>query len=372
MRDERNIKLAKNIIEYSIELQKGEKLFISIEGEDGLPLALELMKLAYEIGAKPYYDIMDYRLMREMLLNANEEQVLMWKEHDLLKMKDADCYVGISACENRYELSRIPIEKMQLYTKEYLTPVHLEERVKNTRWCILRYPNCALAQSSKMSMEEFEEFYYHSCNVDYYKLSKAADALVELMNKTDKVHIIGKDTDLSFSIKGIGAQKYVGKLNLPDGEVASAPVRDSVNGYITYNTESRFNGGEFANIYFEFKDGKIVKATSNDTEKLNKLLDIDEGARYIGEFAFGLNPYIEKPIGDVLFDEKVKGSFHFTPGECLKESDNGNHSSIHWDIVCIQTSDYGGGEIFFDDVLIRKDGEFVLDELKPLNSENLK
>ena len=372
MRDERNIKLAKNILEYSINLKKDEKLFINIEGEEGLPLAHEIIKLAYEIGAKPYYEIMSYKLLREMLINATKEQVIMWREHDLLKMKEADCYIGISACENRYELSNIPAEKMQLYTKEYLAPVHLEERVKNTRWCILRYPNNSIAQASKMSLEKFEDFYYASCNVDYDKMSKAADSLVELMNKTDKVHILGKDTDLTFSIKGIGAEKYVGNLNLPDGEVASAPVKNSVNGYITYNTEIKCNGGDFTNIRFEFKDGKIVKATSNDTEKINKLLDIDEGARYIGEFALGLNPYIEKPIGDVLFDEKVKGSFHFTPGDCLEKSDNGNHSAIHWDIVCIQTPEYGGGEIWFDDKLIRKDGEFVIEELKALNSENLK
>lgn len=372
MKDERNIKLAENILKYSLKVKKNEKLFVNIEGEEGIPLAQEIIKLAYKIGAKPYYEIMSYRLLKEMLMNATEEQVAMWRKQDLIKMEEADCYVGISACENRYELSNIPVEKMQIYTQEYLAPVHLEERVKNTRWCILRYPNNSLAQASKMSLENFENFYYKACNIDYDKMSRAADSLVELMNKTDKVHIIGKDTDLIFSIKGINAEKYVGNLNLPDGEVATAPVRDSVNGYITYNTESNCNGGEFKDIRFEFENGKIIKASSNDTEKLNKILDIDDGARYIGEFALGLNPYIDKPIGDVLFDEKVKGSFHFTPGECLEKSYNGNHSAIHWDIVCIQTIEYGGGEIWFDDILVRKDGEFVLNELKSLNCENLK
>ena len=197
------------------------------------------------------------------------------------------------------------------------------------------------------------------------------DSLVDLMNKTKNVHIVGKDTDLTFSIEGIPAEKYMGTYNIPDGEVATAPIKTSVNGYLTYNTETRYNGVLFNNIRFEFKDGKIVNATANKTKELNEILNTDEGSRYIGEFALGLNPYIERPIGDTLFDEKIKGSFHFTPGDSLEESDNGNRSSIHWDIVNIQTPEYGGGEIWFDDILIRKDGKFVLEELKSLNPENL-
>ena len=250
-------------------------------------------------------------------------------------------------------------------------PVHFEERAKNTKWCILRYPNYSMAQINNMNIDDFENFYFNVCTLDYEKMSKEMDNLVDLMNNTDKVHIIGANTDLTFSIKGIPAEKYTGTFNIPDGEVASAPVKESVNGYITYNTETRYNGILFNNIRFEFKNGKIIKATANKTKELNEILDTDEGSRYIGEFALGLNPYIEKPIGDTLFDEKVKGSFHFTPGDSLEESDNGNRSAIHWDIVNIQSPEYGGGEIYFDDVLVRKDGRFVLEKLKGLNPENL-
>ena len=228
-----------------------------------------------------------------------------------------------------------------------------------------------MAQMSRMSLEKFEDFYFHVCNVDYTKMEKAMNPLVELMNKTDKVHILGKDTDLIFSIKGIPAEKYFGTYNIPDGEVATAPIKTSVNGYITYNTETTYNGITFNNVKFEFKNGKIIKATANKEKEINEILDTDEGARYIGEFALGLNPYIENAIGDTLFDEKIRGSFHFTPGDSLEESDNGNRSAIHWDIVHIQTPEYGGGEIWFDDVLVRKDGKFVLKELEGLNPENL-
>ena len=371
MRDIRIERLTSNLLRHSINLQKGEKILIEIIGMDAIPLGKELIRQAENIGAIPFFNIIDYEIMREMLRNGTEQQMQIYAKHDLQRMKDMDAYIGIRASTNTAELNGVSKERMEIYNKYYNLPVHFEERVKNTKWCILRYPNASMAQMSNMNTEEFEGFYFNVCTLDYNKMSKAMDPLVDLMNKTKNVHIIGEETDLTFSIEGIPAEKYMGTFNIPDGEVATSPVRNSVNGYITYNTETRYNGILFNNIRFEFKDGKIVKAISNKTKELNEILDTDEGGRYIGEFALGLNPYIEKPIGDTLFDEKIKGSFHFTPGDSLEESDNGNRSSIHWDIVNIQTPEYGGGEIWFDDVLVRKDGIFVLDELKPLNPENL-
>jgi aminopeptidase len=229
-----------------------------------------------------------------------------------------------------------------------------------------------MAQLGGMNTEKFADFYYDVCTLDYKKMSDAMDNLVELMNRTDKVHIKGEGTDLSFSIKDIPAIKCAGEMNIPDGEVFTAPVRDSVNGYVTFNTPSVHEGKTFENIRLEFEKGKIVKATANYTEHLNKTLDTDEGARYVGEFAIGVNPYILDPMKDTLFDEKICGSFHFTPGTCYDEAPNGNNSAIHWDLVCIQTEQYGGGEIWFDDTLIRKNGIFVIEQLLCLNPENLK
>lgn len=367
MKDTRIEKLANHLLTYSIQIKQGENVLIELLGEDGVPLAKELIKKAEELGAKPYFNIVNYEILRVILENATEEQIKLYAKHDQMRMKDMDAYIGIRANSNSSELSGIPKGRIELYNKYYTVPVHFEERVKNTRWCILRYPNASMAQMAKMNQDEFEDFYFKVCNLDYAKMSKAMDALKDLMNRTDKVHILGTGTDLTFSMKGIPAEKYVGTFNIPDGEVASAPVKTSVNGYISYNTETTYHGITFYNIRFEFKEGKIVKATSNKTRELNEILDVDEGARYIGEFALGLNPYMEKSIGDTLFDEKVKGSFHFTPGDSLEESDNGNRSSIHWDIVNMQTPEHGGGEIYFDGVLVRKDGRFVLPELEELN-----
>ena len=369
--DKRIIKLAYNLLNHSVKLKKGEKILIEMMGVECIEIAVELIKQAKQIGAIPLFNIIDYKVLKELLLNCNEEQIKEYAKYDYEKMKETDAYIGIRSA-NPKELEGISKESIEIYNKYYLTPVHFNERVKNTKWCILRYPSKWLAKLAKMSLEDFTDFFYNVCTIDYDKMEKAMEPLKNLLTNTKTVYIKGAGTDLKFSVEGITAQKYFGTYNIPDGEVASCPTKYSANGYITYNTETVYNGITFKNIYFELKNGKIIKAEAGDkTKELNDILDTDEGARYIGEFAFGLNPYIKNTIGDTLFDEKVAGSFHFTPGTALEESDNGNRSNIHWDIVCIQTQEFGGGEIYFDNVLIRKDGKFVLEELKALNPENL-
>lgn len=370
MKDPRNSLLAHNLINYSCELKEGEKLLIEVQGVE-TPLIKDLIKETYKAKAIPFVTIKDNEYKRELLMGASKEQIEMMAKYEALRMKDMDAYISVRASRNGSELSDVPEEKMNLFNKYFQAPVHSDIRVPNTKWCVLRYPNYSMAQSADMSTEAFEDFYYKVCNLDYSKMSKAMDSLVNLMNKTDKVRLTGPGTDLIFSIKDIPAIKCDGKMNIPDGEVYTAPVKNSINGTLSYNTPSVYNGFSFDNIKFEFKDGKIINATANNTERINSILDTDAGARYIGEFAIGVNPYILHPMKDTLFDEKIAGSIHFTPGASYDDAPNGNKSAIHWDLVLIQRSDYGGGEIYFDDVLIRKDGIFVIDELKCLNPENL-
>lgn len=368
--DSRIKELAHNLIHYSCDLKPKEKVLIHVFGSSAYPLARQLVKEAYQAGGVPYVQLEDYSIHRELLLGCTEEQLKYSNALELERMKGMDAYIGIRASDNISELSDVPHEKLQLNTATG-TAV-LNERVNNTKWVVLRYPNHSMAQLANVSLESFEDFYFNVCNLDYNKMSKAMDALVELMNRTDKVRIVGEGTDLRFSIKGIPAIKCDGTRNIPDGEVYTAPVKNSIQGHVTFNTPSVYQGFTYENIYFEFKDGKIVKATANDTEKINAILDMDDGCRYLGEFAIGVNPYILHPMKDTLFDEKIMGSVHLTPGRCYEEASNGNESQIHWDLVYIQTPEYGGGEIYFDDVLIRKDGVFVIDALTALNSENLK
>lgn len=368
--DQRIRELAKNLIGYSTNLQKGEKILIEMF-DDGLPLTKALVEEVYRVGGIPFVTVKNNKVIRELLKEATIDQLTMIAEWEAARMSSMDAYIAIRAAENTSELSDISSEKIQLYQKYWNKPVHTDIRVPKTKWCVLRYPNNAMAQSANTSLETFEDFYFNVCNLNYGKMAQAMEPLIELINKTDKVRIIGPGTDLNFSIKGIPAIKCSGSRNIPDGEVYTAPIKDSVNGCLSYNTPSIQGGFTYENIRFEFINGKIVKATANDNEKINKLLDTDEGARYIGEFALGVNPYITAPMKDTLFDEKIKGSFHFTPGNAYDNAFNGNRSAIHWDIVCIQTPEYGGGEIWFDDRLIRKDGTFVVAELKGLNPENL-
>lgn len=370
MKDPRIEQLAYNLINYAVELKAGEKILIENIGTD-MPLAKELVKQAYKAGGVPFLTLKNNEMLRVLLSECTREQIEAMASYELARMKEMDAYIGIRAGENVSELGGVPSDRMSIYMKHFQKPVHSEQRVGHTKWCILRYPNHSMAQLANMPTDDFEELYFKVCNLDYSKMSKAMDNLVKYMERTDKVRIIGKDTDLSFSIKGFPAIKCDGRLNIPDGEVFTAPVRNSVNGVLTYNTPAVYQGFTYENIRLEFKDGKIVKATANDTERINRIFDMDEGARYIGEFSLGVNPYIEKPMKDTLFDEKIKGSIHFTPGNSYDECDNGNRSAIHWDLVYIQRPEYGGGEIWFDDVLIRKDGIFVPDELKCLNPENL-
>ncbi|WP_300741160.1 aminopeptidase [uncultured Brachyspira sp.] len=374
MKDSRIEKLAKNIVTYSCKLKKGEKVLIKCYGEgEERNLVNAIIKEVYKVGASPFVWNHDPHILRELLKQCNEEQMKIWAKSDLMLMKEMDAYVGIWGGLNSSESSSVKMENHAIYEKFYLDPVHMKERVKNTKWVVMNYPTPAMAQQASMSTDEFEDFYFKVCNLDYSKMSKAMDNLVKLMNKTDRVRIVGKDTDLTFSIKDIPAIKCAGELNIPDGEVYTAPVKNSVNGILSYNTPSLYSDGfTYENIKFEFKNGKIIDATCNDTNRINKILDSDAGARYIGEFAIGVNPYITEPMKDILFDEKIMGSFHFTPGACYDDASNGNSSKIHWDLVCIQTKKYGGGEIYFDDKLIRKDGLFVIDSLKCLNPNNLK
>jgi aminopeptidase len=280
-------------------------------------------------------------------------------------MRKMDAYIALRGSNNVTELSDVPAKQMQLMAKR-MRPVQ-DQRVKKTKWVVLRWPTPSMAQLAGMSTEAFEDFYFEVCTLDYGKLQPGMKALKALMERTDCVEIKGTGTDVRFSIKGIPAVICGGDRNIPDGEVFSCPVKNSVQGCVTFNAPSIYQSTGFDGIRLEFRDGKIVDATSNHTEKLNKILDSDAGARYLGEFSLGFNPHVLQPMRDILFDEKIAGSFHLTPGQAYEEADNGNRSQVHWDMVNIQRPDYGGGEIYFDGKLIRRDGEFLPKQLRSLN-----
>ena len=365
MKDARNEVLANILLTYSVELQPGDTLLIDVKGQDTLELAREIIKQASGIGAVPVWLYNDWSLWRQFIKYAAEGQFKALAKVHLKLMKECDAWLGLFAQDNPFDLADIDAQQLRMFKTLFRKPVHYEERATNTKWCLLRFPTNSMAQLSQMSQEAYEEFYYDVCCLDYAKMSKAMDPLVELMEKADMVRIVAPGTDLTFSIKGIPVVKCVGKRNIPDGEIYTAPVRDSVNGQVTYNTPGLYEGKIFEDIRLEFRDGKIVDASCQGrVDELNEILDTDEGSRYIGEFSLGLNPLIRQPSKEPLFNEKIAGSFHLTPGNCYERAPNGNESAIHWDLVQIQTEEHGGGEIYFDSELIRKDGKFADQELE--------
>ena len=365
MHDTRIDALARQLVRYSTSLEKGEKVLIDLHDvPDSIGLAL--IREARSKGALPFVRIHQSRVTREMLKGAEDSQYEILAKHLLAEMKDMDAYIAVRGGGNIAENSDVPPDRMRLAMK-HMRPV-LDHRIKKTKWCVLRWPSSSMAQQAGMSTEAFEDFYFDVCLLDYKALIPAMNALKKLMDKTENVHIKGPDTDLRFSIKGINALTSGGNYNIPDGEVFTSPVRDSVEGHIFYNAPTIYQGIPFDGIRLEFSKGKIIKAEAGArTKELNKILDSDEGARYIGEFALGFHPGIREPMRDILFDEKICGSFHFTPGQAYEDADNGNRSQVHWDMVSIQRKDWGGGEIWFDGKLIRKDGVFLVKALEKLN-----
>lgn len=366
--DPRIEKLAQGLTGFSVNVKRGEHVLVDA---GGVPeeMVVALVREIRKRGGFPHVALRNERISRELLGAGKEEQYSVDNAWELFRMKKMQAYIALRGSDNVFETADIHPSKMRMLSKQ-MKPT-LDYRVKKTKWCILRWPNPAMAQQAKMSTEAFRDFYFKVCTLDYSRMKPGMAALKRWMEKTDQVQIKGPGTDLRFSIKGIPAIPCGGQYNIPDGEVFTAPVRDSVEGTISHNAPTMYQGVAFEKIRLTFAKGKIVEATSSDTKRLNEILDSDPGARYIGEFAIGFNPHIRHPMGDILFDEKIDGSFHFTPGAAYDEAFNGNRSQVHWDMVSIQRKDYGGGEILFDGKLIRKDGKFVPAGLQKLNREAL-
>jgi aminopeptidase len=349
-------------------VKPGDNVYIKGIGSHTYPMIEALVKEVYAAGGRPYTQLMDELINREFLMGLTQEQIELHAQFELDQMRHMDCFVSIRGNENILETSDVPASQVALYEKVMRKVI--DERVNNTRWVVLRWPSPTMAQSAGMSTRAFEDFYFNACLIEYAELESKLKPLQELMERTDEVRITSPNgTDLKFSIKGIAAIPCCGLRNIPDGEIFTAPVRDSVQGVIQYNTPTVYQGKRFEGVHLEFKDGKIIAATCSNgaDEDLNAIFDADEGARFVGEFALGVNNAVTTPMLDILFDEKIGGSLHFTPGQAYEEADNGNRSQIHWDMVLDQRAHKGGGKVFFDGVLIREDGLFVLDELKSLN-----
>jgi aminopeptidase len=368
MKDPRLDRLAEILIDHSCQLKPGEKVLIEAFDLPEPSLVCRLVDLATARGAVPLTSWKSNAVLRALYRTGTETSIGLAGSFEKGVMEQMDAYVGIRGAANSSQFADVPHEKMELYEKLWWGPVHIQTRVPKTKWVVLRYPTDSMAQAAHMSSEAFEDFYFDVCTADYAQMARDLKPLEKRMLAADRVKIVSPGTLLEFSIRGIPVRPCAGQRNIPDGECFTAPVRDSINGKIRFNAPSLYQGTVFEGIELEFKQGKIVRATcSNEPDKLNQILDSDEGARYIGEWSLGCNNLVRRPMLDILFDEKIGGSMHLTPGNAYDECDNGNRSVVHWDLVLIQTPQYGGGEIWFDSELLRKDGKFVPKDLQGLN-----
>lgn len=368
--DSRIYPLAKTIVNYSVNVQPGDAVLLDSIGFTPRPLIEAIAEEVMRAGGVPVIGYQQLAWLRRLMLEAEEEQLVRLGGILSQQMEMYQCYISVRGQDNGFEWSDVPKERMGWYNRHVFQPVHIERRCKKTRWCVMRYPNESMCQLAETSTEAFSRFFYDVCCVDYPRMAQALVPLQKLMDEAKSFRITGPDTDLSFSVEGIPSVPCAGTHNIPDGECFTAPVKESVQGYVTYNTPSLREGITFQSIRLEFEKGKVVNAQAGPhTATLNAMLDVDEGGRYIGEFSFGVNPVILMPMRDTLFDEKICGSFHIALGACYDEAPNGNQSALHWDMVQIQRSDYGGGEIYCDERLIRKDGLFVVPELEALNPD---
>lgn len=358
-------KLAEQLLNHSTELKEGEKIMLQCIGINGIGLIRALAEEVRKRKAHPYIKLEDPELNRILLETGDEAYWKFQADDDQLPlMKKMDAFIGIRGAENIYENSAVKKEAYKTYLEKFVEPVHFEERVNRTKWTVLRYPSAAFAMNAKMPTEQFRKFYYKACLFDYNKLEDAMKPLEERLRKTDMIHLKGDGTDISFSVKGQNWIPCFGKRNIPDGELFSSPVLDSVNGTIRY-APSVYQGKPFEFVKLTVKDGVVTDFDSSNNKALEEILDTDKGAKRFGEFSFGLNPVIESPMYDILFDEKIYGSNHLTLGNDYEIAPNGNKSNVHWDLVCI------GPDVYLDDELVRKGRLFVADELTGLNPEKL-
>jgi len=312
----------------------------------------------------------DDRVIRELAALYDPEEIRLMADSELHVLRQVQALISVRALHNSQEYGDVPPARLKQVLAGYVQPVHLSYRNTKLRWVALRWPTPAMAQRAGMSTEAFEDFFFEVSTVDYRRMEEAMRPLVDLLARSDAVRVVGPDgTDVRFSIRGVGASPSAGRQNVPDGEVFTAPVRDSVEGRLAFNVPSTYYGTTFRDVRLEVRRGRIERAEADQTRRLNEILDQDEGARYFGEFALGLNPAIRVPMNDVLFDEKIAGSVHFAAGNAYDVCDNGNRSAIHWDLVLIQTPQRGGGAVYLDDVLVRRDGLFVPPALHGLNPD---
>ena len=356
MHDTRITKLADILVNYSLKIKKGERALINASSELAKPLVLEVYKKVLQAGGYPAVNIVFEEMTNIFYKMAAKEQLLDFPKIKFFEAKNVDCFINIRASVNKKALSNIDPKAISQRSK-VLMPIQ-EEIVNRKRWVICNFPTNALAQETDMSLEEYEDFLYGATNINWGKVKKKEMKLKRILDKGNIIRIVGKDTDLTLSIKGRKAILCFGERNMPDGEVFLSPIEDTAEGQIYYDLPAIYQGKEVLGICLKFKKGKVIEAKAEKNQGfLISMLDTDKGARYLGEVGIGTNYGIKHFSKDILFDEKIGGTVHLAVGRSYESAGGKNKSAIHWDMIKDLRN---GGAIHVDGKEIQKNGRFVI------------
>jgi aminopeptidase len=368
MTDPRIEKLADLLVNYSVAVRPGDKVVIT-----GGTIAEPLLKAIYTrvllAGGYPTMMAGLPGLDEILFRNASDDQlqhVPGWQK-DIISSYDVR--ISIGAEHNTKALTGVDPTKMVTYSQAHRELMEIALRrsaAKELRWTVALFPTDAYAQDAEMSLSEYEDFVYNACLPDaddpvayWQRFSGWQQKIVDWLKEKKTVRVTGPDTDLRLSIAGRTFENCDGRYNMPDGEVFTGPVEDSIDGKVRFSYPAIYEGHEVTGVRLRFEEGKVVDAAADKNEEfLLKIIDTDEGSRRVGEFAIGTNEGITRFTRQILFDEKINGSFHMALGIGYPETGSRNKSAIHWDLICDLRD---GGEIWVDDELIYRNGKFVID-----------
>jgi len=368
MTDLRVEKLADVLVNYSVAVQPGDKVLV--EGETPTaPLLKAVYARVLQTGGYPM--MMAFLPGTEELLfrHGSDEQLKHVPDPLKLIIETYDAAIRIRGVENTKALSNVDPAKMVLHNqarRELMQTFMQRSGSGDLRWVTTLFPTNAHAQDAEMSLSEYEDFVYGACMPDiddpvgyWRRFSAWQQKIVEWLKGRERAHVLGPETELHLSIAGRTFINSDGKHNMPSGEVFTGPVEDSVEGHVRFSYPAIFQGREVSGVQLWFEGGRVVKATAEKNEDfLLQTLDTDDGSRYVGEFAIGTNEGIDRFTRQILFDEKINGSFHMALGAGYPETGSKNESAIHWDMICDLRD---GGEIWVDEELMYKNGKFVID-----------
>lgn len=358
MTDQRNARLAKILVDYSVKVKPKDKVAITCHSTEGLPLAKEVFKAVLLKRGLPYLELASGDLQYFYFKHASLEQIKTKPEISLFVANWADKFISVVADKNDRELANVDHHKLLLKTK---TNEPVREKIMKKPWVLTYYPTYSMAHSASLSLEELEDFYYRACLRDWEKEAKKLHKLKQLLDKANTIHILGQKTNLTLGFVNRTFQVCAGQYNMPDGEVFGCPMETKTEGYIYFDFPSIYHGKVVEGAYFEFKAGRVVKINAQtNKEFLERTINIDNGAKILGEFAIGTNYGITRCMLNTLFDEKIGGTIHLALGcayEADKDGGGNNKSAIHWDFV--KDMRIKGSQVMADGIIVLKDGQIV-------------